>query len=103
VGQPFLPVRQRKLGPYKLPVPHASALKRADFEFSLGQLHRNRPSDQLPWRTHRRSVVDDISAAAAQTCSPLQGESTQSEKRTSAKPADREPSANYDALANALY
>ena len=53
------------------------------FLIFLGHLHLNRPSDQLSWRTPWRNVVPDISAAAAQTCSPPQGDSTQSEKRIS--------------------
>jgi hypothetical protein len=54
-------------------------LRRSNFGFRFGQLHQNRPFDQLSRRTPWRNVVHDISAAAAQACSALQGDPTQSE------------------------
>jgi hypothetical protein len=73
----------------------------ADFEISpglegLSHLHPNCPSDQLSWRTPCRTLIHEMSAAAAHPLAPLPGDTDASEfwtqsERISAEPTDREP------------
>ena len=87
-------------------VASVSVLKRAVLQFSLvhkersqffSQLYLNRPFVQLSWRTPCRTLVHEMSAAAAHPLAPLRGDPTQARfgrkaKESPAEPADREPS-----------
>src|ERR1700732_3041909 len=60
-------------------------------------LHPNRPSDQLSWRTPRRTLVDELGAAIAPALARLRGDPNATrdlnvkQDRIFAEPTDREP------------